>query len=542
MSSYDTTGTNSKRAQAASNFFATMREGDRAGIVTFTSSAITTCGLTDSQTGLLNGLKSIRSSGGTSFSAALSTALTVFDEDDTLPINKRIILLSDGEDSVPYAVLDKCKERNIVVYTIGLGSSSDSILETIATYTGGEFFKAYTADELLDIYSDIGITSDFDTTDTDGDGLYDAVEAAGIRLQNGKIIYDCDPTDYDSDDDGLLDGEEIDPTIRQFYAPGMPSDVAALQPYYFVKISDPNNEDTDGDGLLDGKAQYHNGKALAPTDPDPTNVTGEFNMWKTHIDEIESETKTAYGYSNDYYEPVQFEGEVKWNFIFPYLDSNLAEVIVSAFSSFGSVALDFRYDDEHIALHSDTTQWQSIGGYNDFYDWVFDTATSMNKLKLDFTLSSNNQDYVVWIWKGNYLNLGAGSEVGFYMQNGTLEYLEEEFELEHWMVSDELPMTLSLYKVAGNGLIYDTYYHWLPDENQWWITGFVPDVYDQWLSSKFGLDWGDTVTADELLQIASVDFSENPQMLIDLKEEFEGKDEAQYLIFDMKENTLWIAW
>lgn len=62
------------------------------------------------------------------------------------------------------------------------------------------------------------------------------------------------------------------------------------------------------------------------------------------------------------------------------------------------------------------------------------------------------------------------------------------------------------------------------------------------LSSKFGLDWGDTVTEDKLLQIAGVDFSENPQMLIDLKEEFEGKDEAQYLIFDMKENTLWIAW
>ena len=110
------------------------------------------------------------------------------------------------------------------------------------------------------------------------------------------------------------------------------------------------------------------------------------------------------------------------------------------------------------------------------------------------------------------------------------------------MVSDELPMTLSLYKVAVNGLIYDTYYHWLPYDEQWWITGFVPDVYDQWLSSKFGLDWGDTVTKDELLQIASVDFSENPQMLLDLKEKFEGKEEAQYLIFDMEENTLWIAW
>lgn len=45
-----------------------------------------------------------------------------------------------------------------------------------------------------------------------------------------------------------------------------------------------------------------------------------------------------------------------------------------------------------------------------------------------------------------------------------------------------------------------------------------------------------------LLLIAGVDFSENPQMLIDLKKKFEGKNEAQYLIFDMEENMLWIYW
>ena len=45
-----------------------------------------------------------------------------------------------------------------------------------------------------------------------------------------------------------------------------------------------------------------------------------------------------------------------------------------------------------------------------------------------------------------------------------------------------------------------------------------------------------------LLLIAGDDFSENPQMLIDLKKKFEGKNEAQYLIFDMEVNMLWIAW
>ena len=44
-----------------------------------------------------------------------------------------------------------------------------------------------------------------------------------------------------------------------------------------------------------------------------------------------------------------------------------------------------------------------------------------------------------------------------------------------------------------------------------------------------------------LLLIAGVDFSENPQMLIDLKKKFEEKREAQYLIFDMEVNMLWIA-
>lgn len=259
MSSYDTVGTNSKRGQAASNFFATMRDGDRAGVVAFTSSAAVTCALTDSQTDLTNSLSYIRSNGGTSFSTALSTALTVFDTNNTLPIKKRIILLSDGEDSVPYVALDKCKERNIVVYTIGLGSSSDSVLETIATYTGGEFFKAYTADELLDIYSNIGISSDFDTTDTDEDGLYDAVEAAGIRLQNGKII-NTDPTNPDSDNDGILDGDEINPTpiysekedngwlgLKKLLG------INKVQGYYFEMNSNPRKEDSDGDNILDAK-------------------------------------------------------------------------------------------------------------------------------------------------------------------------------------------------------------------------------------------------------------------------------------------------
>ena len=122
------------------------------------------------------------------------------------------------------------------------------MLQHIADATGGEFFKAYTADELLDIYEEIGVTVEIDTTDTDGDGLYDVYETAGMRLQNGKIIY-TNPLKDDTDGDGLLDSEEINPVMQHdevYYPTGVP-----LEKDYFIMHSDPNEVDGDFDGYLD---------------------------------------------------------------------------------------------------------------------------------------------------------------------------------------------------------------------------------------------------------------------------------------------------
>ncbi len=55
---------------------------------------------------------------------------------------------------------------------------------------------------------------------------------------------------------------------------------------------------------------------------------------------------------------------------------------------------------------------QQVGGYNDFYDIVFGYATSMDKAKFQFT--SGDREYMFWEWKGDYLNLGAGAELGIY--------------------------------------------------------------------------------------------------------------------------------
>lgn len=51
-------------------------------------------------------------------------------------------------------------------------------------------------------------------------------------------------------------------------------------------------------------------------------------------------------------------------------------------------------------------------GYCDLYDEVFNYATTMDREKFEFT--SGGKRYIFWTWKGYYLNLGAGAEMGFY--------------------------------------------------------------------------------------------------------------------------------
>lgn len=80
----------------------------------------------------------------------------------------------------------------------------------------------------------------FDDTDSDGDGLLDVFEIAGMRLENGMVIT-TDPLNPDSDFDNFLDGEEIVPTYRFLHGSGMPSTIQwGTRAIYFVMNSDPN--------------------------------------------------------------------------------------------------------------------------------------------------------------------------------------------------------------------------------------------------------------------------------------------------------------
>jgi RHS repeat-associated protein len=173
-------------------------------------------------------------------------------------------------------------------------------------------------------------------------------------------------------------------------------------------------------------------------------------------------------------------------------------------------AFDFHRDDAGI-FHTSQDCWQQYLGYNDVYDWGFKVGTDAERNK--FPVTSNGEEYCIWMWKGDYVNLGAGAETGIYKKGEP-----------HWEVSvdDALPMMLALYDKAGNTiLVYD------PADPQWWITGFDPMIQ------------GEDAGAGNLTVIGSIDLSSNTDLWDALKDRY-AKNKS--FCFDEENHTLYYNW
>ncbi len=196
-------------------------------------------------------------------------------------------------------------------------------------------------------------------------------------------------------------------------------------------------------------------------------------------------------------------------------------------ASLGSRALNFKKDsDENI--HSQHILWQSIFGYNNIYDNAFSEYTDDNMAKEKFSFTVDDTEYVLWIWRGDYLNLGAGSEMGIYYRPNWMSQSPNDFD--HYFADQNLtlPMQLYLYDYNSSSDI-DNILSWEPTEPQWWITGFNPKTVGN-------------VDVDTQVMIGKVKF-ENKEMYD--KFEIENKFRVSiedFLFFDKDNYTVWICW
>ena len=137
--------------------------------------------------------------------------------------------------------------------------------------------------------------------------------------------------------------------------------------------------------------------------------------------------------------------------------NNFAIAIGIDTAAVGAFFLMMEPDDSGV-YHASFYCWQQLAGYNEFYDFAFDLGTSMVSAK--FSFSYGGCGYTIWVWKGDYINLGAGAELGIYRGDSG-----------HRVVDTSLAMTMGMHVYYKKKLIIE----YFPDEAQWWITGFNPN-------------------------------------------------------------------
>lgn len=242
----------SSAQEAMNNFIGSMQIEDEAAIVRFESRAYVVCDFTSDTFALKAGVSSLRASGGTNVNNGLLKALELFAARDSGK-KKIIILLCDGDVNYVQSTIDDCIDQEIQIYAVNIASkSAHADLEKMADQTGGQYYYGESEDWLKKVFVSIqGDTLDqIDPTDTDGDGLYDIYETAGMKLPNGQIIY-TDPNKADTDGDSLSDFEEtgLVYNVDDRYI-GFNEKVKCK---YFMMRSNPNDPDTDDDGMKDNE-------------------------------------------------------------------------------------------------------------------------------------------------------------------------------------------------------------------------------------------------------------------------------------------------
>lgn len=120
--------------------------------------------------------------------------------------------------------------------------------------------------------------------------------------------------------------------------------------------------------------------------------------------------------------------------------------------------------------HAKFDCWQKEVGYDDFYDEIFDNGTSiagrkrMERHKYEIDINGDKiSDYILWAWKGDYYNLGAGCEIGIY------ERVEDDNYGLVWKCAKSKAFNCTIKLKYNNISLID----WNNNGNKhWWFTGF----------------------------------------------------------------------
>lgn len=186
-----------------------MLEGDRAGLIRYNDTATVVRELTGSKDSLKSGIESLSLKYGNNADNGIRAGIHMLTKDSGS--NKRmIVLICDGDVRYNESLVKQARDNGITIHCINVVDGSAKAMEAIAANTGGGYYYAATSADIMAAMSGLkeDTLGEVDTTDSDGDGLYDVYETRGMRLSNGQIVC-TDPRNPDTDGDGITDFDEV---------------------------------------------------------------------------------------------------------------------------------------------------------------------------------------------------------------------------------------------------------------------------------------------------------------------------------------------
>jgi len=183
---------------------------DEAFIVGFDATPEVTQDFTDQTEKLSVGVRSLRAGGGTAMYDALYFACRdkLLKHEQTGPVRRAIILLSDGDDNLSHVTREEAIEMaaraEVIVYTIstnisGMKGTGDKTLERIADATGGRAFFPFQMRDVSDAFLSIQeelrsqYAASYKPSDFVADGRYRTIDirtmAKGMKVRTRKGYY-----------------------------------------------------------------------------------------------------------------------------------------------------------------------------------------------------------------------------------------------------------------------------------------------------------------------------------------------------------------
>jgi Ca-activated chloride channel homolog len=211
--------------EAAKSFTEGLTPGINLGLLSFAGTATVLVGPTTDRTPVTHAIDGLRLAQSTATGEAIFAALQAIDGFSQVvsgpdgPPPARIVLMTDGKQTIPtpngddprgaFTAARAAAERKIPISTISFGTErgeveiegkaqlvpvDDESMREIARLSGGEFYKAATAEQLRAVYDTLGEQIGYETKDADASrpwlmlGTLAALLAAGSALVIGQRL------------------------------------------------------------------------------------------------------------------------------------------------------------------------------------------------------------------------------------------------------------------------------------------------------------------------------------------------------------------